>query len=189
MEKLDIKQVKSDAERRMHGAIEVLAKELGGLRAGRASTGLLEPIVVEAYGSPMPLTQVGTVGVPEPRMLTVQVWDRSLVKAVEKAIRESDLGLNPAVDGQLIRIPIPPLTQERRTELSKVAGKYAEETRIAIRNIRRHVLDELKKAEKEGSLSQDEHRDYAGEIQSLTDSYVKQVDEALGRKEQEIMQV
>ncbi|TVR98321.1 MAG: ribosome recycling factor [Rhodospirillales bacterium] len=173
----------------MQGALDVLAKELGGLRAGRASASLLEPIVVEAYGSHMPLSQVGTVGVPEPRMLTVQVWDRSVVKAVEKAIRESDLGLNPAVDGQLIRIPIPPLTQERRTELSKVAGKYAEETRIALRNIRRHVMDEFKRAEKESTLSQDEHRDYAGEIQALTDKYVKKVDEALSRKEQEIMQV
>lgn len=189
MDKLDIKAVKRDVERRMQGAIETFQKELGGLRTGRASTSLLEPIQVEAYGSSMPLSQVGTIGVPEARMLTVQVWDRSMVKAVEKAIRESDLGLNPAVDGQLVRIPIPALTQERRADLVKVASKYAEETRIAVRNVRRHTLDEFKRAEKEGALSQDEQRDYTNDVQGLTDKYVKKIDEVLERKEQEIMQV
>lgn len=189
MDKPDIKAVRRDVERRMQGAVDTLQKEFGGLRTGRAATSLLEPIMVTAYGAQMPLSQVGTIGVPEPRMLTVQVWDRSLVKAVEKAIRDSDLGLNPSVDGQLLRIPIPPLTQERRAELAKVAGKYAEEARIAVRNIRRHVLDEFKRAEKEGALSQDEQRDYTGEIQGLTDTFVKKVDEVLEKKEQEIMQV
>jgi ribosome recycling factor len=189
LDKPDIKAVRRDVERRMQGAVDTLQKEFGGLRTGRAATSLLEPIVVTAYGSQMPLSQVGTIGVPEPRMLTIQVWDRSLVKAVEKAVRDSDLGLNPSVDGQLLRIPIPPLTQERRAELAKVAGKYAEEARIAVRNIRRHVLDEFKRAEKEGALSQDEQRDYTGEIQGLTDTYVKKVDEVLDKKEQEIMQV
>lgn len=189
MERPDIKVVRRDVERRMQGAVDTLQKEFGGLRTGRAATSLLEPIMVPAYGAQMPLSQVATIGVPEPRMLTVQVWDRSLVKAAEKAIRDSDLGLNPSVDGQLLRVPIPPLTQERRTELAKVAGKYAEEARIAVRNIRRHVLDEFKRAEKEGVLSQDEQRDYAGEIQGLTDTFVKKVDEVLEKKEQEIMQV
>lgn len=189
MEKPDIKAVTRDVERRMHGAVETLQKELGGLRTGRAAPSLLEPIQVDAYGSPLPLPQVGTIGVPEARMLTVQVWDRSLVKAVEKAIRESDLGLNPSVDGQLVRIPIPALTQERRAELAKVAGRYAEETRIAVRNVRRHTLDEFKRAEKDGGLSKDEHRDYTHEIQLLTDKYVKKVDEVVDKKEQEIMQV
>jgi ribosome recycling factor len=189
LDKPDIKAVRRDVERRMQGAVDTLQKEFGGLRTGRAATSLLEPITVTAYGSQMPLSQVGTIGVPEPRMLTVQVWDRSLVKAAEKAIRDSDLGLNPSVDGQLLRIPIPPLTQERRAELAKVAGKYAEEARIAVRNIRRHVLDEFKRAEKEGVLSQDEQRDYAGEVQGLTDTFVKKVDEVLEKKEQEIMQV
>jgi ribosome recycling factor len=189
LDKLDIKAIRRDVERRMQGAVDTLQKEFGGLRTGRAATSLLEPIVVDAYGGQMPLPQVATIGVPEPRMLTVQVWDRTLVKAVEKAIRDSDLGLNPSVDGQLLRIPIPPLTQERRVELTKVAGKYAEEAKIAVRNIRRHVLDEFKKAEKEGALSQDEHRDYTGDIQSLTDTFVKKVDEVFEKKEQEIMQV
>lgn len=189
MDKPDIKAVKRDVERRMQGAIETFQKELGGLRTGRASTSLVEPITVDAYGAAMPMSQVSTIGVPEPRMLTVQVWDRTLVKAVEKAIRESELGLNPSVDGQLVRIPIPPLTQERRAELAKVAGKYAEETRIAVRNVRRHTLDEFKRAEKDGGLSQDEHRDYTTEVQGLTDRYIKKVDEVLEKKEQEIMQV
>lgn len=189
MGETDINALKRDVKRRMEGAQDVLHKEFSGLRTGRASTGLLESIVVDAYGSDMPMNQVGTVGVPEPRMLTVQVWDKSLVKAVEKAINESGLGLNPSVDGQLIRVPIPPLTEERRQELAKVAGKYAEEARVAVRNVRRHAMDELKKAEKDGDISEDEHRDYAGEIQGLTDSSVKAVDEILANKEQEIMQV
>jgi ribosome recycling factor len=181
--------IKKDVARRMHGAVEALAKEFGGLRTGRASTSLLEPITVAAYGGQMPMNQVGTVGVPEPRMLTVQVWDRSLVKAVEKAILESGLGLNPAVDGQLIRVPIPTLSEERRVELTKIAGKYAEEARVAVRNVRRHAMDTLKRAEKDGDISEDEHRDYGEVIQEVTDEHIKKIDELFGSKEAEIMQV
>jgi len=185
----DFGSMKMDIKRRMDGAVEVLHKELSGLRAGRASTSLLEPVTVDAYGSDMPMSQVGTVSVPEPQMLTVQVWDKSLVKAVEKAILDANLGLNPAVDGQLIRVPIPSLTEERRKELAKVAHKYAEEGRVHVRNVRRHAMDDLKKAEKDGNISEDEHRDYNTEIQDLTDAAVKSVDEALAKKEQEITQV
>ncbi len=173
----------------MEGALEVLKKEFAGLRTGRAHTSLLESITVEAYGSEMPLNQVGTVGVPEPRMLSVQVWDKGMVKSVEKAIRDSDLGLNPSSDGQLVRVPIPPLTEERRVEISKVAGRYAEETRVAVRNVRRHGMDDLKHQEKDGKISKDEHHDHGEEIQKLTDEYVKKIDEALEAKESEIMQV
>ena len=180
---------KDDIHRRMEGALEVLSREFSGLRTGRASISLLEPITVDAYGQQMPMAQVGTIGVPEPRMLTVQVWDKGLVSNVEKAIRESDLGLNPASDGQLVRIPIPPLNEERRVEITKIAGKYAEETRVALRNVRRHGLDELKKAEKNGDISKDEQHDFDGEIQVITDQFVKKVDDALLKKEQEIMQV
>jgi len=185
----DFKTIKSDSERRMDGAVQVLHKEFGGLRTGRASASLLDPITVEAYGSQMPLNQVGTVAVPEPQMLTVQVWDKGLVGVVEKAIRDSSLGLNPAKDGQIIRIPIPPLTEERRGELAKIASKYTEEARVAVRNVRRHAMDELKKLEKDGAISEDEHRDYGKEIQGLTDAYIGKMDEALSKKEQEIMQV
>jgi len=181
--------IRKDVVRRMQGAVEALLKEFGGLRTGRASISLLEPITVDAYGGQMPLSQVGTVGVPEARMLTVQVWDKSLVKAVEKAILESGLGLNPAVDGQLIRVPIPPLTEERRVELTKVAGKYAEEARVAVRNVRRHAMDELKKAEKDGDISQDEQHDFGRQVQDLTDENIKKIDDALESKESEIMQV
>lgn len=186
---MDFQAQKKDIQRRMEGALEVLHREFGGLRTGRASTSLLDPITVDAYGQQMPMNQVGTVGVPEPRMLTVQVWDKGLVSSVEKAIRDSDLGLNPASDGQLVRIPIPPLNEERRVEITKIAGKYAEETRIAVRNVRRHAMDELKKAEKDGDISQDEHHDYDGETQVLTDEYIKKIDDALHHKEEEIMQV
>ena len=185
----EIGDLKTDAARRMDGAVEVLHKEFAGLRTGRASVSLLEPVTVSAYGSEMPLNQVGTINVPEPRMLTVQVWDKGLVKAVEKAILESGLGLNPAVDGQSLRIPIPALTEERRADLAKVAGKYAEEARVAVRNVRRHAMDELKKGEKDGAISQDEHRDYAADIQAVTDEHIKKLDEALAKKEAEIMQV
>lgn len=189
MSELNIETMKSDIKRRMEGAVDVLHKEFGGLRTGRAATSLLEPVLVEAYGTQMPMNQVGNIGVPEPRLLTVQVWDKSLVSAVEKAIRESDLGLNPQTDGQLVRVPIPALTEERRKELVRVAGKYAEEARVAIRNIRRHGMDELKKAEKDGDISQDAHHEYADVIQELTDEYIGKVDETLSHKEQEIMQV
>lgn len=178
-----------DLKKRMDGAIKTLKGEFGGLRTGRASPSLLDPVSVEAYGTVMPLTQVATVGVPEPRLLTVTVWDKSMVKAVEKAIRDSGLGLNPQPDGQLIRVPIPELNQERRQELVKVAGKYAEQARVAVRNVRRDGMDTLKKMEKDGDISQDDHRLYADEVQSMTDEHIKEIDETLATKEKEIMQV
>ena len=181
--------MKKDLTRRMDGAVEVLHKEFGGLRTGRASASLLEPVMVNAYGADMPMNQVGTISVPEPRMISVQVWDKGLVSSVEKAIQDAGLGLNPSADGQLVRVPIPALTEERRTEMTKIAGKYAEEARVAVRNVRRHGMDELKKMEKDGNISKDEHHDYADEIQKLTDEYVKKVDETLSHKEAEIMQV
>lgn len=179
----------TDIERRMDGAIDALSREFAGLRTGRASTALLEPLTVDAYDSQMPMNQVGTISVPEPRLLTVQVWDQSLVKAVEKAIMESSLGLNPQTEGNLIRIPIPDLSEERRVELTKVAGQYAEQARIAVRNVRRDGMDRLKKMEKAGELSQDDQHLYGDEIQELTDAHIKTIDTALGEKEQEIMQV
>ena len=179
----------SDITRRMDGAQEALRKEFSGLRTGRASAALLEPVMVDAYGANMPLNQVGSVSVPEPRMVTVQVWDRSLVGAVEKAIRGAGLGLNPASDGQLIRVPIPALSEERRIELTKIAGKYAEQARIAVRNVRRDGMEMLKRMEKANELSEDDHRLWADEIQSLTDEHIKGIDEALSQKEEEILQV
>ena len=176
-------------ERRMDRAVEVLKKELAGLRTGRASTSLLEAITVDAYGAAMPLNQVGTVSVLEAQTLGVNVWDKSLIAAVDKAIRESGLGLNPATSGQLVRIPIPTLSTERRQELTKIAGKYAEQARVAVRNVRRDGMELLKEMEKGGDLSEDEHRLWAVEIQGLTDRHVKIVDETLARKEAEIMQV
>jgi len=173
----------------MNGAIEVLKQEFAGLRTGRASVHLLEPINVDAYGSSMPMNQVGTIGVPEPRTITVQVWDRSLVGAVERAIRESDLGLNPQTDGQLIRVPIPMLSEERRVELSKIAHKYAEQARVAVRNVRRDGMDMLKRMEREHELSQDEQHMWSEEIQEMTDRHIKAIDEALEQKDGEIMQV
>ena len=178
-----------DLKKRMDSALEVLRKELQGLRTGRASASLLEPIVVEAYGSELPLTQVGTVNVPEPRMLTVQVWDRGMVKAVEKAIRTSSLGLNPAVDGQLIRVPLPELTQERRNELVKVAHKYAEQARVAVRNVRRDGMDNLKRLEKDGDISQDEHKHWSDEVQKVTDKHIEAVNQLLDHKEKDILPV
>jgi ribosome recycling factor len=179
----------ADLGKRMDGSLEVLRKELQGLRTGRASASLLEPVVVEAYGSEMPITQVGTINVPEPRMLTVQVWDRGLVKAVEKAIRNSNLGLNPAVDGQLLRVPLPELTQERRAELVKVAHKYAEQARVAVRNVRRDGMDQLKRLEKDGDISQDEHKHWTDEVQKMTDKHIDAVNQLLAQKEQDILQV
>jgi len=167
----------------------VLQREFGGLRTGRASISLLEPLTVSAYGQSLPMNQVGTIGVPEPRLLTVQVWDKGLVVAVEKAIRESDLGLNPSSEGQLVRIPIPPLSEERRVELTKIAGRYTEESRVAVRNIRRHTMDDLKKSEKEGAISEDEHRDYADIIQETTDEFIGKIDAALAKKDEEILQI
>jgi ribosome recycling factor len=179
----------SDLRKRMDGAAEVLRKEFAGLRTGRASASLLEPITVQAYGSEVPINQVGTVSVPEPRMLTVQVWDRNLVKAVEKAIRSADLGLNPAVDGTLVRIPVPELTEERRTELTKVAARYAEQARIAVRNVRRDGMEQLKRMEKESEISADEQHKQADQVQQLTDQEIKRINEMLATKEAEIMTV
>ena len=173
----------------MNGAVEVLRKEFAGLRTGRASASLLEPITVQAYGSEMPLSQVGTIGVPEPRMLSVQVWDKSLVKAVEKAIRSADLGLNPAVDGTLIRVPIPELSEERRGELAKIAARYAEAARVAVRNVRRDGMEQLKRQEKDGEISQDAHHKVAQQVQELTDSEIKQINDLLAAKETEIMTI
>jgi ribosome recycling factor len=181
----DVKEL----EKRMQGAMDALKKEFAGLRTGRASVNLLDPVMVEAYGQRMSLNQVGTVSAPEPRLLTVNVWDKGLVIATAKAIREAGLGLNPAPDGQMIRIPIPELTSERRAELAKLAHKYAEHGRVAIRNVRRDGMDALKKAEKDHKISQDEHREKADDVQKLTDRYVKLVDETLIHKEKEIKTV
>lgn len=189
MSDVDFKTIKKDLHSKMDKAVEVLHNEFAGLRTGRASTSLLDPVLVDVYGAKMPVNQVGTVSVPEARMLSVQVWDKGNVKMVEKAIREAGLGLNPQADGTLVRIPIPALNEERRKELVKIAGKYAEDTRVAIRNIRRNGNDELKKLEKDGHISEDEHRDYAKEIQDETDAAIKKVDETLSHKEEEIMQV
>ena len=176
---------KDDLKRRMEGAVDNLHKEFGGLRTGRASTSLLDPVAVEVYGSKMPLNQVGTVNVPEPRMLAVQVWDSSNVKAVEKAIRDAGLGLNPMPEGNTIRIPLPDLTEERRAELKKVAGKYAEAARIAVRNIRKDGMDQIKKSDD----SEDAQKQYEGEVQKLTDDYVAKIDKMLSEKESDIMKV
>lgn len=185
----DVAGLKKDLSRRMAGAVEVLHKEFTGLRTGRASVSLLEPVMVEAYGVPTPLNQVASVSVPESRMLSVQVWDKTMVKAVEKAIRDSGLGLNPAADGTLVRVPIPALNEERRAELSKVAGKYAEQAKVSVRNVRRDGMDQLKKWEKDGDISKDEMHDQEKEVQKLTDKVIGEIDEALSHKEQEIMQV
>ena len=174
---------------RMDRAVTSLKEEFAGLRTGRANAGLLEPVRVEAYGSTSPLNAVAAISVPEPRMITVNVWDKGMVVSVEKAIRQADLGLNPIVDGQTLRIPVPPLTEERRKDLVKLAGKYAEQQKIAIRNVRRDANDDLKKAEKAGEISQDEQKKMETEVQKDTDAAVKRVDEALKTKEQEIMQV
>jgi len=182
-------EIKQDTRTRMEKTTESLKKDFSGLRTGRASTALLDGIMVEAYGAMTPLAQVGTVSVPESRMLSVQVWDRSLVKSVEKAIRTSELGLNPMSDGQLIRIPIPPLNEERRIELTKVAAKYTEQARIAVRNIRRDAMDTVKKMQKDGEISEDEQKKYESEIQTLTDSTIKTMDDMLKAKEQEIKQI
>lgn len=178
-----------DLTRRMQGALDVLKKEFSGLRTGRASPNLLDPVVVEAYGSRMPISQLGVVNVPEARLLTVQVWDKDMVKAVEKAIREANLGLNPMIDGQLIRVPLPDLSAERRQEIIKIAAKYAESARISIRNVRRDGMDALKAFLKDSVLSEDEHHHTSEDIQKLTDDFVKKVDELLHEKEKEITQI
>ncbi|MEC8414753.1 MAG: ribosome recycling factor [Pseudomonadota bacterium] len=178
-----------DLQRRMEGALNTLKSDFGGLRTGRASTTLIEPIMVEAYGQQMPMSQVGTISAPEPRLLSVQVWDKGQVSFVEKAIREAGLGLNPMVDGQMVRVPLPELNEERREELVKIAGKYAEQCRVAVRNVRRDGMDQLKKGEKDGEISQDEQKSLSDDVQKLTDDYVKKIDEALSQKEAEIRQV
>jgi ribosome recycling factor len=174
---------------RMDKTVQALKDDFSGLRTGRASASLLDSIVVEAYGANMALTGCAAVSVPEPRLISVNVWDKGLVIAVEKAIRNSGLGLNPVTDGQVLRVPIPPLTEERRKELVKVAGKYAEDKRVAVRNVRREANDELKKAEKDGEISQDEHKRMETEVQNATDAAIKRIDETLKAKEAEIMQV
>ena len=178
-----------DLERRMRGAIDSVKREFSGLRTGRASTSLLEHIVVNAYGAKMPLNQVASVSVPDARTLSVQVWDKSQVGAVDKAIREANLGLNPVVDGTLLRLPIPALTADRRKELAKVAHKYAEAGRVSVRNVRRDGMETLKKLEKDHEMSEDEHRKNSTRVQELTDALIKEIDEALANKEAEIMQV
>jgi ribosome recycling factor len=179
---------KADITKRMEGAVDAFKHELGGLRTGRASTAMLDTIQVEVYGSRMPLNQVGSVSVPEPRLLTVQVWDSGSVKAVEKAIRDANLGLNPAPDGNLIRIPVPELNEDRRKDLVKVAGQYAEAARVSVRNIRRDGMETLKK-DKANGQGEDENKRLSDEVQKLTDDYVKKIDSLLGEKEKDIMTV
>lgn len=178
---------KADLERRMHGAVESLKSDLIGLRTGRASINLLDPIVVEVYGSNMPLNQVATVSVPEPRMLSVQIWDKSNVTPVEKAIRNAGLGINPITDGQNIRLPIPDLTEERRKELVKLAHSYAEKAKIAVRNVRRDGNDDLKTDEKKKDIGEDDRKRFETEVQKMTDATITEIDSALGAKEKEIL--
>lgn len=180
---------KNDLKRRMDSTVDVLKTEFSGLRTGRASTNLLDPITVEAYGNVMPINQVGSIGAPEPRLLTVQVWDNGLVKNVEKAIRDAGLGLNPQPDGNLVRIPIPELNEERRKEITKIAGKYAEQARIAVRNIRREGMESVKKAEKDKQMSEDDAKRNSDEVQKLTDDAIKRIDTMLSDKEKDIMKV
>jgi ribosome recycling factor len=179
----------ADVKRRMAGAIQAFSKDLASLRTGRASANLLDPVNVDAYGSMMPLNQVATVNVPEPRMITVQVWDRSMVAAVERAIRDSNLGFNPATEGQVLRIRIPELNEQRRKELVKVAHKYAEEARVATRHVRRDGLDHLKKLEKDGHVGKDEIERLSEQVQKATDGTIAEIDAALAAKEKEIMHV
>jgi ribosome recycling factor len=178
----------NDIKRRMHGAVNALKHDLGSLRTGRASATLLDPIQVDAYGAIMPINQVATVSVPEPRLLSVQVWDRGNIGAVEKAIRNADLGINPIVDGQNIRLPIPDMTEERRKELAKLAGQYAEKARIAVRNVRRDGMESLKTDEKKHEISEDEHKRLSVEVQKITDETIKEIDAAMAAKEKEILQ-
>ena len=178
---------KADIERRMDGAVESLKGDLSGLRTGRANTSLLDPVVVEVYGAMMPLNQVATVSAPEPRMLSVQVWDKANVTAVEKGIAKANLGLNPMIDGQNVRLPMPDLTEERRKDLAKLAGQYAEQSKIAIRNVRRDGMEALKEDEKKKEISEDERKRSEDEVQKLTDKYVAEADTAASAKEKEIM--
>ena len=185
----DLNTLKQDLTRRMDGAIDTLKREFNGLRTGRAHPGLLEPVRVSAYGSEMPLNQVGSIGAPEPRMLTVQVWDKSMIGAVEKAIRDSGLGLNPAADGMVVRVPIPQLTTDRRNDLVKTAHKYAEGTRVAVRGVRRDGMEQIKAQEKKHTIGEDVAKTWSDEVQKLTDQYIKKIDETLAEKEKDIKQV
>lgn len=179
----------ADIKRRMDGAITAMKSEFNSLRTGRAHTAILDNITVEAYGAQVPLNQVGAVNIPEPRMLSVNVWDKTMVAGVERALRESNLGINPVVDGQTVRIPMPALTEERRQELTKVAGNYAEAAKVAVRNVRRDGMENLRDMEKDGDISEDEHKRCSGEVQEATDKHIKGIDEALATKNEEIMQV
>src|ERR1700761_282713 len=180
---------KDEMSRRMAGAVSTLKGEFSGLRTGRASAALLDPVHVEAYGNTVPINQVGTISTPEARMITVQVWDKGLAKAVDKAIRDAGMGLNPQMDGQLLRIPLPELNEERRKELTKLASKYAEAARVAVRNVRRDGMDLLKRLEKDHKIGQDDHHKHGDELQKLTDAHIQEIDSVLHGKEQEIMQV
>ena len=182
-------EIDTDAlDKRMEGAVSNLRTEFASLRTGRASASMLDPVMVEAYGAPTPINQCATINVPEPRMVLVNVWDKSLVNAVDKAIRNSGLGINPQMDGTILRLPIPELNEERRRELAKVAGQYAETARIAVRNVRRDGMDQLKKAKADG-MGEDDQKIWEEEIQSMTDAFIKRIDEALAGKQEEIMQV
>jgi len=185
----DLADIKSDLTRRMDGALDALKREFGGLRTGRASPALLEPVKVDAYGTMMPINQVATIAVPEARMITVQVWDRSMINSVVAAIRDCGLGLNPQPDGQIVRVPLPVLTEERRVELVKAAGKYAESARIAVRGVRRDGMEQIKALLKKSEISEDDERDWAEQVQKLTDGYIKRVDDSLAEKEKDIRQV
>ncbi len=185
----DLNAIKTDLTRRMDGALDALKREFGGLRTGRASPALLEPVKVDAYGSLMPINQVATIAVPEARMITVQVWDRSMINSVVAAIRDCGLGLNPQPDGQIVRVPLPILTEERRIELVKAAGKYAESARIAVRGVRRDGMEQIKALLKKSEISEDDERNWADEVQKLTDSYIKRIDESFADKEKDIRQV
>ena len=182
-------ELKTDMQTRVQKTIESLKKDFQGLRTGRASTGLLDSIMVDAYGSSVPINQVATISVPEARMLSVNVWDKNLLKHVEKAIRESSLGLNPMNDGVGLRIPLPPLSEERRVELTKIAGRYTEDAKVAVRNIRRDILDKIKKLKNDNEISEDEQKRYEDEVQKITDTATKEMDELLKAKEAEIRQV
>jgi ribosome recycling factor len=185
----DFTDIKTDLTRRMDGALEALKREFSGLRTGRASPALLEPVKVEAYGQYMPINQVATIAVPEARMITVQVWDRSMINSVVAAIRDCGLGLNPQPDGQLVRVPLPVLTEERRNELAKTAGKYAEAARVAVRGVRRDGMEQIKGLQKKSEISEDDERDWSDQVQKLTDDYIKRVDTSLTDKEKDIRQV
>jgi ribosome recycling factor len=184
-----VKAVVDDITRRMDSTLEALKKDFAGLRTGRANASMLDSIMVDVYGSMMPLNQVGTVAVPEPRMISVQVWDKGSVKSVEKAIRDANLGFNPQADGNLVRVPVPPLSEERRNEIAKIAAKYAEQARIAIRNVRRDGMDALKKAEKDKLINEDELKNWSDKVQKATDEHIKKIDDALVTKEKDIKQV